>query len=130
MQEYSIHVSADLVQIPLALFANNTDLELIIDQEFALVRPKVRQSIFHISENHDEMLAQVEAFEAAHTGLVETHLGLFVAFHQGKLVDQDDDELRLVRRIDQKFPEQVVLVRQVLKDLPPPLRLPVRFTLS
>jgi hypothetical protein len=48
------------------------------------------------------------AFEAQHSQLVEKFLGRFVAFHQGQLVDVDDDQHNLYVRVQQAYPNAAV----------------------
>lgn len=50
------------------------------------------------------------AFETQHAQLVETYLGQYVAFHEGKLIDADESERQLYIRIRQQFPHTVVAI--------------------
>ena len=56
----------------------------------------------------------LEAFERFLPQLLESNRGHFVAIADGKVVDRDPDELRLVERICRERPGQRVLVQKVL----------------
>ena len=65
-------------------------------------------------------MAQEEAaYRAMHDELVAHHRGEYVAIYQGKLIDHDQNELALLKRLDQAYPDQVVLMKQV-NPLPEP----------
>jgi len=67
------------------------------------------------------MEQEVAAFEALHPKLVKQYLGKYVAIYQGQVVDHDPDEDSLIDRIEATFPDEVVLIRPVQEQLPPPL---------
>jgi hypothetical protein len=50
------------------------------------------------------------AFETQHAQLVEAHLGKYVAFHDGELIDADESERQLYIRVRQRFPHTVVAI--------------------
>ena len=56
---------------------------------------------------------EAEAFAAMHKDLVQKHLGQYVALRQGVLVDFDENQLNLLLRIEERFPDEVILIRQV-----------------
>jgi len=119
-----IQVTRQGVMIPLTYFAESDDLELVIRAGFAVVRVKGTESAFPAHERQGEMLQEVAAFEAQHSILVKKYLGEYVAIHKGQLVDHDADHIQLVRRIDVRYPDEIVLIRQVQEQLPSPLRGP------
>lgn len=53
------------------------------------------------------------AYRAMHSELFEKHAGQYVAIFNGELVDFDADESALYSRIDQRFPDDVVLMKKV-----------------
>ncbi len=53
------------------------------------------------------------AYHALHPILLAKYIGKYIAIYKGKLIDQDDDQLALVDRLDNSHPNQFVLVRQV-----------------
>lgn len=61
----------------------------------------------------ENIKAEAEAFRSMHTTLVEKYLGQYVAIHDGKVVDHDEDFQTLHSRIRQRFGRQPVLLRQV-----------------
>lgn len=110
--------------IPLTYFAENDDLEVVVENGFALVRVKGGQSLLPSHERQPEMLQEVAAFAAQHGMLVADYLDKYVAIYKGEVVDHDADHLQLVRRIDASYPDEIVLIRQVTAQLPEPLRGP------
>lgn len=62
------------------------------------------------------MAKEKAAYQALHAKLLADYKGKFVAIHQGKLVDQDEDQTTLLLRIRQHYPEQIVLITQVLPE--------------
>jgi len=49
-----------------------------------------------------------KAFELQHPELVKEFLDKYVAFHQGQLIDVDDDQYTLYVRVHQRFPETAI----------------------
>jgi hypothetical protein len=68
------------------------------------------------------MRREVAAFEALHATLWQQYPHQYVAIYQGAVLDHDVNELALVERLDEQYPGLVILVRQVLPDLPQTLR--------
>lgn len=54
-----------------------------------------------------------QAFERMESDLLAGHHGLFVAVRDGRIVDEDPDEVALARRLQRDYPNSFVLVRQV-----------------
>lgn len=77
---------------------------------------------YHDPQSH-LMDREIAAFEAMQTGLVANYPEQYVAIFQGALVDHDVDKARLLHRIDQSHPGDVVLIRQVRHTPRPPFRL-------
>jgi hypothetical protein len=80
------------------------------------------------TQAHTAKMAQfqreVAAYDAMWPELVKTHLGKFVAFYQGQLVDQDDDEHALLQRMFDRYGydkpflvQQVVITRYPIVDI-------------
>ncbi len=61
----------------------------------------------------EKMLQEIDAYKNMHASLVKTYLGKFVAIHEGQLVDYDSDKNALFFRMKKKYPNQIVLQRQV-----------------
>ncbi len=54
-----------------------------------------------------------DAFQRLHPQLWQTHPKAYVAIKDGKLIDHDADQAEIIRRIDEKYPNSFVLIRQV-----------------
>ncbi|MEZ4737400.1 MAG: DUF5678 domain-containing protein [Caldilineaceae bacterium] len=64
-------------------------------------------------EEEQKMQQEIAAFHDLHPALLQTFPGQYVAVHQGQVVDHDAEQLALYLRIRQRYPEEVVLIRQV-----------------
>ncbi len=73
----------------------------------AAVRAYLRQM------EREKIKAEAEAFCSTHAELAEKYLGQYVAIHDGKVVDHDEDFQTLHSRIRQRFGHQPVLLRLV-----------------
>ena len=69
-------------------------------------------------EDH-QMFLEEEAYQTMHHELMVQFVGQYVAIFQGKVVDNDQDEMALLDRINARFPQQIVLLKQV-QPLPEP----------
>lgn len=76
----------------------------------------------HVNEHRAAMRREVAAFEAMHPTLWQQYSYHYVAIYQGAVIDHDADELALVERLDEQYPDLVILIRQVLPHLPQTLR--------
>lgn len=81
------------------------------------------ESPFYRDPRSDLMDQEIAAFEAMQTVLAANYLGQYVAIFQGTIVDHDADKARLLARITQSHPNEVVLIRQVRHKPRPPFRL-------
>jgi len=77
------------------------------------------QQISPSNPAREKMLQEIDAYKNMHASLVKTYLGQFVAIYNGQLVDHDPDKNVLFLRIKERFPNQIVLQRQVLADPDP-----------
>jgi hypothetical protein len=87
----------------------------------ASLETEAEQSIFYRDPRQPLMVREEVAFEEMHQQLIEQYLGSYVAVHAGQVVDCDSDEVTLVERTRVNYPDDIVLIRQVEKTLPPPL---------
>lgn len=93
-----------------------------------LAREEDDQSSLYLDPRQPQMEQEVAAFEAQHKALVAPYLGQFVAMYQGKVLDNDQDQGQLIRRVRQAYPNQVILFRKVEESLPRDLVVPsIRF---
>ncbi len=57
-----------------------------------------------------------DTFHQLHPDLWREYPGAYVAIHGGKLVDVDQDRVALLKRVDEQFPQEIVLIRQVKEE--------------
>ncbi len=62
------------------------------------------------------MQHESDAFRHMHADLLARYPNEYVAIHQGQLVDHDADQLALLARIEDRYPDVPVLIRQVLAE--------------
>lgn len=67
----------------------------------------------HINPNREAMLSEKRAYQGLKKELIENYLNQYVAIFQEKLVDHDIDQMVLIERLNQNFPEQTVLIEKV-----------------
>lgn len=60
---------------------------------------------------------ELEHFRAQHPQLLKKYRGEFIAMYQGAIVDHDLDDRKLVLRIEQHFPDVIVLITQVNSEV-------------
>ncbi len=72
---------------------------------------------FYIDPDQDKMQREVDAFEAMHAVLWEKYPNQYVAVYQGRVIDHDDDEMTLIKRIRAIYPGQIIMVDKVLAQL-------------
>ena len=56
--------------------------------------------------------------------LRRTHMNRWVAVVNGQMVDSDEDQEALRKRVESTYPDQVIFISQVKEEALPPLRLP------
>lgn len=69
--------------------------------------------VVHVSQKREQMEQEQNAFRRQHNQLLNDYQGEYVAMYQGKVIDHDGDRLKLVARIDEKYANDVVLIKQV-----------------
>ena len=62
------------------------------------------------------MASEEQAYAAIHSELLTKFLGQYVAIHRGQLVDHDVSEMALLQRLNQQYPDEVVLMRLVQSE--------------
>ena len=67
-------------------------------------------------EEQQKMQQEIAAFHDLHPELLEHFPGQYVAVYQGQVVDHDSEQLALYLRIRQRYPDEVVLIRQVRSE--------------
>lgn len=74
----------------------------------------------YIGPTYAQMREEERAFDEMKERLAADYLGEFVAVFQQTVVDHDSNELALLTRISECYPDEVVLIRQVLEQEEPP----------
>lgn len=57
------------------------------------------------------------AFRALHAELLNKYSGEYVAIHQGQVIDHDPKLLEIYLRIDEKYPDEIILLKQVQSEI-------------
>ena len=96
--------------------ATNQKIEEVLTEKLRFNIP-----IFPIHKNRPLMEREIAAYEAMHAELWQKYSNQYVAIYQGQVVDHDVDIMALVKRKRQQYTDKVVLIRQVLPELPKPL---------
>jgi len=66
-------------------------------------------------QHREKFLKEVEAYERLWPKLRETHLGKWVAVHNGEVVAFDDDRRELTKWVRAKYGNTPILITQVLE---------------
>jgi hypothetical protein len=64
-----------------------------------------------------EMNREMDAYRAQHAQILEKYRGEFIAMYQGEIVDHDSEMRALYLRIDERFPDETVLMKQVKPEV-------------
>lgn len=106
------------VTIPQRVYDRAQQLALLHNKEVADVLAEaleLAEEAGREAQSEEQLMAREEAaYQAMREELVARYVGEYVAIHRGQLVDHDSDELALLKRIDAKYPDEVVLMRRVL----------------
>lgn len=70
----------------------------------------------HVSPDRAHMEQEQIAFYRMHSQLLMRYPGEYVAVFQGQVVDHDADRVALVTRIDEIYPDEVVLIKRVTDE--------------
>lgn len=114
--EISLRLRDDLYERMMRLAARqNQPIEAAIIQQLdhSLALSDSKQFALDDDEAKDE----IASFHALHPQLQREYLGEYVALHGGKVVDHDLDRIQLFARIEERFPNQFVLIRPVQKPV-------------
>jgi len=60
--------------------------------------------------------SEENAFRAMHAGLCAAFPNQYVAVYRGQVVDHDPDQLALFHRVEERYPDAPVLIRQVTPE--------------
>ena len=70
----------------------------------------------HVNPGREQMEKEQAAFRRQHAQLMVDYPGEYVRLYQGRVVDHDVNQLALVMRINEKYPDEVVLIKQVTTE--------------
>ena len=107
------------VSIPEPLYRRARELARANHQPVdAVIADALEQAFpaFHVSPDRQRMEQEQAAYARMRDSLLATHEGQYVAIYGGELVDADADEDALLRRIDARFPNEVVHLRRVTRQ--------------
>lgn len=105
--------------------SENVDVQVIAQraiQKYVLNEADEQAEVQQLDEAREKMDQEIAAYRAMHPQLSETHLGQQVAVFQGQLVDSDPDFLALFLRIQERYPDEVVMMREVRAEADPVYR--------
>jgi hypothetical protein len=68
-------------------------------------------------EAQQKMQREVDAFRAMHANLLSQYSNQYVAIYQAQVIDHDPDQLALFLRVDEQYPNEPVLIRQVRPEV-------------
>jgi hypothetical protein len=93
-------------------------LNKIADDKGISTRQLAEQAIrqFLRDEVRQILQRETEAFRSLYPELLEKYSDQFVAIYQGRIIDWDKDQFALFLRVDQKYPDTPVLIKQVLPE--------------
>lgn len=81
----------------------------------ALVEKAIRELL---RVEADRILArEMEAFRVLHPVLLQQYPKQYVGIRQGQLIDHDADQLALYLRLDEQYPDEVILLKQVCPSI-------------
>lgn len=105
--------------------SENVDVQVLAQraiQNYVLDDVDESDEVQHLDEAGQKMEQEIVAYRAMHPQLRETHLGQNVAVFQGQVVDSDSDFLTLFLRIQERYPDEVVMMREVRAEADPVYR--------
>lgn len=110
------------LEIPVELYERIERLAVLKDTPVAYVLEEALTLAIdqmEVADDHAKMDIEDAAYHAMHAELMENYAGQYVAIHNGRVVDADLDEMALYFRIDERFPDEAVLLKKV-RELPEP----------
>lgn len=87
----------------------------------ALLQEAIRQYLAAL--RREQLEQEIAAYEAMHARLWQEMPGMWVAIHNGELVDHDRDKVELYRRVSERFGRKPVLLREVRAEAIEEIRL-------
>ena len=98
---------------------HNRPIDAIVAEALTLAEPLLAQQNIADARREKQMAEEEIAYQTMREDLLAKHAGEYVAIYRGQLIDHDQDEIALLRRLDAKYPNEVVLMRQVTAESEP-----------
>lgn len=73
--------------------------------------------LFLRAETSRSLQQETEAFQAMHGDLLLKFAGEYVAVYGGRVIDHDADQLALILRIEERYRDAPMLIKQVTRDV-------------
>jgi hypothetical protein len=81
-----------------------------------MTKQEEERGVIDLTEPDEAVRDEITAYHALHPMLWAQYPKQHVAIHGGQLLDHDENKVALRRRINQSYPNQFVLVRQVERE--------------
>ena len=75
-----------------------------------------RGLVLHLNQVQQAIHREAQAFRSQHAELLVKYPDRYVAMYQGGVVDDDLDQMALLARVEDRYPDLPVLIAQVLPD--------------
>jgi hypothetical protein len=89
-------------------------MRLAFDKGLLLIEEE--RDVIDLTEPDEAVSDEIAAYHALHPMLWSRYPKQHVAIHSGQLLDHDENKVALRRRINQRYPNQFVLIRQVERE--------------
>jgi hypothetical protein len=89
-------------------------MRLAFDKGLPLIEEE--RDVIDLTEPDAAVQHEITAYHALHPMLWSQYPKQHVAIHGGQLLDHDENKVALRRRINQSYPNQFVLIRQVERE--------------
>ncbi len=114
MTEFSVRMAdSDQAALLIKLISSMESVEEITVTEESDDIELSESTQFHIDPERQQMLKEEAAFKKMLPDLLPNYLDEYVAVYRQQLVDHDQDMVTLVDRVHAKYPNAVIMVKQV-----------------
>lgn len=79
---------------------------------------------FYTHPNRADMLQEQAAYQAMLPELLNVYKDQYIAMYHGEVIDHDTDRITLITRLDESYPDEIVLIKQVITEPDRILRMP------
>ncbi len=111
-----MQITIDLPKHTIEQIAQRADSQQQTVEQFAKDAILAQLNVYPSQNDRALMAQEIDAYHRLHPELVKTYLGQHVAIFNGMLVDSSDNITALMARINQQYPDDVVLIRQVEEE--------------